>query len=360
MQLALVESGRNVAPRTAMQATAAPRTAASAPIAEHSRQPATANPAAPVRGGLKGIDSQLNHQIAGAQQALQFLEQAGAQLQDLKTGLSSHLARRQDSLASESNAAAATEKLIRRFDALWRERPTATAGTLDNQLGYRASGQARQAFSVRGLQLSSLRSGDRETLSFAVGGRAQRAASVVIEPGLSDAALVQRFDRALAPGGIRAIRDAQGELGFSVPESAWPGMRDALAIKGEGKRFPTGQFSQVRLVPEEPAIRPGDWSTKDQATTRRTLQQVLAAQDALRHARQGVGRALTDAGDRLRPRTEQSDAKAQADAHWSSAFTQTFEATAGRDDYQALSAITPALLGINRGRVMALLGGAGS
>lgn len=360
MQLALVESGRQVAQRTAAPTTAVARTAAPERIAEPSRQAAKADPVAPMRGGpmrggLRGIDPDFNRQVAGTQQALEFLDRSGAELQGLKVALSARLAATQISFANEGADASALEQQIRRFADLWRQRPTATAGTLDDQLGYNASGQARRKFSVRGLQMSSLRAGDRETLSFAVGGSAQRAASVVIEPGLSEAALVQRFDRALAPGGIRTIRDAQGELGFSVPESAWSTVRDTLAIKGEGRRFPTGQFSQLRLVPEQPAIRPQDWSAGDTASLRRTLQHVVAAQDAVRDTRQSVNRALADAGSRLQPQTAEGEAKAQADAQWSATFAQTFEATAGRGDYRALSAVTPALSGVNRDRVTALL-----
>lgn len=365
MQVALVDTGRQVAPRTATQTASATRAAAPAHAdSPHSpvAQAVSGQRAAPVRGGLKGLDTHINTQVAATQQALEFLDRAGAQLQDLKTELTGRLASRMASrlaaFAIEGADDAANdviERQVRRFDALWRERSAASGGTLDNRLDYNTAGQALQRFSVRGLQMNSLQAGEPETLSFSVGGKAQRSVAVAVEPGLSDVELAQRFDRALAPNGIRASLDAQGDLNFSVAESAWPALRDSLAIKGEGRRFSTGQFSQLRLVPDEPAIRPQEWSVKDTDAMRRTRQQVMDAQEIVRNARHGVSRALTELGTRLNPRTVEGKEKAEAAARWSAEFAQTFEATAGRADYQSLSAMTPALLGISRERVTALL-----
>jgi hypothetical protein len=306
-----------------------------------------------MRGGLHGVDPQLNRQVSATQQALAFLDRAGTQLQDLNDGLTLQLARRQHGLVTDGGDTGKLEQQVRDFDDLWSERPKASAGTLDNQLGYNAAGDARQKFSARGLQLESLRAGDRETLKLSVGNGSQKVASVVVEPGLSDTALVQRFDRALAPSGIRAQRNAQGDLSFNVAETAWPTVRESLTIRGEGRRFPTGQFNRLRLAPEESAIRPQDWNVTDAAATRRMLQQVRDAQHAVGTAQTRAGQALADMSDRVAP---QAPDKAQAETQWAAEFTQTFEATAGRGDYQVMSAVTPALLGISRDRVVALLG----
>jgi hypothetical protein len=164
---------------------------------------------------------------------------------------------------------------------------------------------------------------------------------------LNPACPVRRFDRALSSLGIRTERDPQGELSFSVPESAWAAVRNTLSIKGEGRRFPTGQFSQLKLTPEPPTIRPQDWSADDLRTT---LRQVFNAQASVRQSYQRVTDALREAGDRLQQR--RSDL---TEASRNAAFSQSFESAAGSSDSQSLSAILPALLRLDRDRVMSVL-----
>lgn len=308
----------------------------------------SARAAGPLRSGLKGIDREFNRQVTGSQQARLFLDQASSQLRDLKTALTTHLAK-----PADQQDASAVESQVRAFEGLWRTRSVATGGTLDDQLGFRPAGDARQQFSVRGLQLDSLRTGDKETLSFAVSGRAQKTASVVIQPGLSDTALVQRIDRALAPVGIRAGRGLDGDISFSVEESGWPNIRDTLTIKGEGRRFATGQFYSVRATPDEAAIRPHEWSTQSASAVHDTLRQVLAAQESTRVSRRLIEDALLDAGSNLQQRGGLE--AIENDARWSASFARSFEFKAASGDYQSLAAITPALNGLHRDRVVALV-----
>jgi hypothetical protein len=353
MQISMTDAGRPVAPRTAAERATAMRMSSTARPAEAARPLPSQAAVVPVRGGLKSIDPQLNRQVAGAQQALSYLDQLGGQLQDLRAGLSSRLVHRQGDLVSEERDGAALQQQIRRVDELLRARPAATDGTLDTQLGYNEAGQTLQRFAARGLQLESLRSGDAERLSFAVGGRTAKVTSVVVEPGLSEETLVRRFDAALAPSGIRATRNAKGELSFAVAESAWPAVRESFAIKGEGRRFPTGQFSALRLVPEEAPIRPQEWSVKDATATRQTLQHVIDAQASVRQSRQGMSRILAEIGTRLASNTAEEDATA---AEWSDEFVRSFEAMAARDDYSVVATTAGAVLGVSRDRVTALLG----
>src|SRR5690606_22844087 len=148
MQLPVVDSGRQVTPRGAIEGVALKRTEFSAPVAK-------IEPIAPVtlRGGLTNHHGQLNRQVAGAQQALQFLTEADARLRALRKELSS------------GDASAAIEK----FNQFWQQRSAATGGALDGNLKFNADAQARQEFAVRGLNFEALLKGDTETLSFAVG-----------------------------------------------------------------------------------------------------------------------------------------------------------------------------------------------
>ncbi len=348
MQLALTQSAGNIAARTGLEP------AGSAAISKRPR--AAAQPIAPpvvpttpalMRGGLRGVDTSVNRQVAGAQRAIEYLHQLSAHLQGLKHSLSGQLARGGESQSIEHHA--------RSVEQLWRERARSSLGTIDAQLEFHASGQSRQTFTVRGLQMSSLQTGDRETLSVAIGGHVQRAQNVMIEPSLSSAELLQRFDRALAPSGIRAHLDARGELTFSAPETAWPQVRDSFAIKGEGRRFPTGQFSHVRLTPEEPALRPHEWHPQDVAGLRDALKQVVAAQDKVREAQSAAENTLTDIGASFGQRADNSETALKVDATWSTEFARAFADKAGSADYHAISAVAPALHGLSRDRVLALL-----
>lgn len=358
MQLALIDSDRPVMHRTSAEAPARVSTSALDRAAPLARELPEASRVTPMRGGLRVLDLQLNRRVSGAQQALAFLDQAATQLHELRVALGSHLSKRESARSVDGvhggvdSATAALEGKLRRFGELWRERASATAGTLDARLNFEPSGRAQQRFTVRGLEMASLRVGNPETLTLAVGSNGQReATAVTIVPGLPDAAIARRFDQALAPFGIRAARDDRGELVFSVREPAWPVVRDSLAIKGEGIRFPTGQFSRVRTVAEESVIRPQEWSAKDVAALRITQQQVLDAEERVHRARNAVSRSLAEVSEQLGARVTEDDAR------WSAEFVRTFEATVGRGDYPALSAILPALSGISRQRVTALLAG---
>jgi hypothetical protein len=201
--------------------------------------------------------------------------------------------------------------------------------------------------------MSALRTGAGEALYVAVGGRSQHAVAVAVDPQMSGQEIAQSFDRALAPSGIRASQDAQGELSFSVPESAWPGVRDALSIKGEGRRFPTGGFNAVRVTAEPPAIQPEGWSAQNETSMRHALRQVAHAQQLVRDAHFSAQRALARVSQRFQ--SPEAKQRIRSEGGWSAAFAQTFAVTAERGDYQALAALSPALRGMSRDRVVALL-----
>lgn len=307
---------------------------------QQANTPAIATP--PLRRGLSNLDPQLNQQLANAQQALDFLDQASSKLLALKSDLSAKLATRQpiDSRLGEN---------LRQFSQLWQGRKTASGGSLDSQLTYSEAVQPRQRFKIRGLNMRSLQSVDKETLSFSVSGLGQRLLPVSIEPGLSQSEIVRKFNQALAPAGIRAALDEQGELSFSVPESSWLEVRDSLAVKGAGIRFPSGQLNRVRIDAEPEVIRPDTWRADDAAAMRRTLQDVISALDFIRQARNVVSRTLAEVHNNL----EQSSTS--NDLSWAQSFATDFEAITHEPGYRIFSVIAPALDSVSRNRVLSLL-----
>ncbi|UCV08981.1 hypothetical protein [Dechloromonas denitrificans] len=297
----------------------------------------------PGQRGLSRVNSELNQQLSRAQQAVAFLDQIETRLQGLKADLSANLA------ADQAAGAQALEGKLRDFSEAWNKRQATAGGSLDGQLDFDPAGEARQNFRIRGLDRNALQSGDKESLAFSVGGIGQRLLVVSIEPGLSEEALVRRFDQALAPADIRVRGDGQGGLTFSVGESAWPAVRDSLSVKGAGKRFPSGQLVQVKTDEMPTAIRPGSWGSDGVEARRRTLQQVVEALGKVRQARDAVNRALAEMGRRVKDQT------VSADPDWAEAFAADFANLAVQPVYQVYSAIAPAIVSISRDRVLALL-----
>jgi hypothetical protein len=302
----------------------------------------TPTTAAPLRRGLNNWDTPLQGDIAGAQQALDFLEQSAAQLRALKSDLSAKLAARQ---LREGTI----EARIRQFSNTWRNRSSASGGTLDSRLGY--SGKpAVQRFRVRGMSMANLRSGGREVLAISVGGQSLR--SVSLEPGLSDEEIAQRFDDALAPSGVRANVGEDGNLELSTPESNWTNVRDSIAVQGGGFRFPAGQMNRVKADAEDASVNPDGWQASDPDAMRQTLQQVVQALAQVEQAIAQVNAALADANARV----AEAEAQRASGTIGMNQVAQNFVSTTNQPGYQSLLSITSALAGISRERVVSLLG----
>lgn len=299
-------------------------------------------PAPLLRRGLSNWDQPLQSDISGAQQAIDFLEQSAAQLRSLKSELSAKLASRQ---MREGQV----EQRVRQFSDTWRSRQQSSGGTLDSQLSYSTS-QSSQRFTARGMTLANLRSGPRETLAISVGGGSQGLRSVALEPGLSDGEIVQRFDQALAPVNIRVSVNGKGELEFTAPEAAWGTIRDTLAVQGNGVRYPAGQLNRVRVEQEAPLIMPEQWQAVDAETLRETLKQVVQALAHVEAALAKVNLALSEATMRAAAAMPEVTPVNMDQA------ALNFASAAQEPGYAALLSLSSALVGINRERVLSLLG----
>ncbi|KQQ36137.1 hypothetical protein ASF61_08040 [Duganella sp. Leaf126] len=298
-----------------------------------------ATTAAPLRRGLNNWDQPLQRDISGAQQALDFLEQSAGQLRSLKADLSARLANRQ-------RAEGSLEANVRQFANTWRSRTAASGGTLDAQLNF-SNDNTRTRFTVRGMNVANLRQGGREVLALSLGG--QNLRSVVLEPGLTDRQIAQRFDDALAPAGVRVALADDGQLEFSAAEAQFAGIRDSLAVQGNGQRFPAGQLNHLRAEPEAPAIAPDTWQTGDVDSLRATLQQVLQALAQVEKSLATVRSALGQANARVQSTAVDTSTQGMGQV------ADNFVDTAKQPGYQSLLSITSALSGISRERVVSLL-----
>lgn len=303
-------------------------------------QAAASRPAAPLRRGLSNMDAPLQNDVSGAQQAIDFLEQSAAQLRALKTDISAKLATR-------TMRDGQVEARVRQFSETWRNRSQASGGTLDAQLNF-SNEPSTQRFTVRGMTLANLRNGARETLAISIGGGTAGLRSVHLAPGLSDAEVISRFDQAMAPAGVRVSVNKDGELVFTAPESAWPGIRDSLAVQGSGIRFPAGQLNRIKADAEEPVVMPEGWGTSDIEAMRATLQQVT---QALAH----VEAALAKVRQELAITTQRVSELPEIEVAGMGQMAEVFANVANEPGYSALVSLTSALVGINRDRVVSLL-----
>lgn len=332
-------------PTSAAQA----RTAGESAAAEGS-----SNELKPLRVARQNWNPDRNQQTADAQRTLDYLERMSSQLQQLKNTLSAQLASLRAAAASAQLAQQATnggatgtaDRQLQSLDDLWRQRELLTGGSLDSQLRFSAETPAKRRFSIRGLDSTALSSGDRETLSFSLGQNRSGPVTVTLEAGATLQDNVKKLDRALTPLGIGVSLNGAGETVFSTTETAWTQVRDALAIKGGGIRLPSGQPLRAKTEAQEEAITPAGWSTGDAAALRNTLQEVTQALEHVRRVAQQVRDTLE--------RAKQSTAQA-ADAAWATAFAEEFGARAQQPDYEVYAAIAPALVSVNRSRVVSLL-----
>jgi hypothetical protein len=328
MQLSVIDSGRQVTSRGAIEGVSLTRTEFPAPVGKVEPVAQTT-----LRGGLKAYNAQLNRQVSGAQQALRFLAEADMRLRALRKDLNG------------GDPAAAIEK----FDKFWQQRSAASAGTLDGNLKFSGDAKAMQEFAVRGLSFESLRNGDTETLSFAVGKWSRQASSVTVDPTQSETAIVAALDRALTPMGVRATRDAKGELAFKVSEKDWPQVRDSLAIRGGGRRFPTGQFNHVRTVVAEQAIQPSKWNAADPRTA---LRDILEAQLLIRKSYGDVRGVLEQAAQNV------NGAATEVQGERWQGFAEKYADTLARADGVATEAAVHTVAGISKRTVSSLLAAA--
>lgn len=283
---------------------AASASAAPAAISPSGNTPEAASGAAPGPWPAKGVSSWspgLNQQLATAQQSQDYLDQLQDRLLTLKGLVSRRLAQSGDQ-ASAPRDELREAQLVRRRDELkqlWQQRSQASGGGLDAQLGFDMDGAAPQRFRVRGLDARTLQSAGNETLVFSVPGARQQPAAVRIEPNLAMGTLAQRFDQALAPIGLRVTADPQGGLVFQASAAQWERLSEGLMVKGDGKRFPTGQPVRVQLDPTPSLINPAAWQLDSPDGLRQVLPEIVRASRRIEQVQGQVQQSLERADQSL-------------------------------------------------------------
>lgn len=293
--------------------------------------------AAPLRtnGSAARIASGLQDQVAGAQQALDYLERVASQLEALKGELTAKLAagtRNGSRLQLEVHARQLTQTLA--------ERKKNGGGSVDSNLNY-STRPATQRFRIRGLDIESVKKSAPQTISFSVGSAGGPQMAVNIEPDQSNQQIARALDRALAPMGVHASLDENGELVFTTPEANWSSVKDSIAVSGRG-----------RVTTDEVAanLAPQLWNvsaeTGNADALRQSLREVVQALERVHRSQAAASAALQAASAQV----------ADAAPPPPDIAVDDFNKVAASTDYESLIALTSALVGVSRDRVLALLG----
>ncbi|WP_313704144.1 hypothetical protein [Massilia sp.] len=336
-----ISSNAVAAPSTggADGAGAPERTASAREQALAAQLAAQARPApAPSRRGLANWDTRLQGHVASAQQALDYLDRVSSQLESVKAALSAKL-------ANLKSGARDLEARARQLSATIAARSSQAGGAVDAELRFSDGAPARQRFRIGGLDLDTLQASAPVSLAFSVGGAGGPQLAAAIEAGMTPEQIAARLDRTLAPVKVRANLDERGRLEFSTEEANWPAVRDSIAISGRGRAGTEAVAPQSKLEGIGDIVG-NDGGNAD--ALRQSLREVVQALERVRRSQAAASAALSAATQRaVQPRMSPEDLAITA---------QDFASTAASHDYESLLAITSALVGVSRERVLALLG----
>ena len=299
-----------------------------------------ASASSPLRGKSTSVDGGLQSQVARAQQAVDYLGRVAGQLETLKGELTAKLTGARN--GSQAGSRQQLDAQVRQLAATLNARKQNAGGSVDANLQYTRQ-PAVQRFRIRGLDLASLQQDAPQSVAFSVGGAGGPQLAVTIQPDQSSGEIAGALDRALAPMGVHAGLDDQGALVFSTPESNWPAVKDSIAVSGRGK-------VTTDEVPASPA--PQHWNVSDGSgatdSLRQSLREVVQALERVRHSQDAASNALSAATLQV--------SESQTPPPEVGLAAQDFASAAASTDYDSLLALSSALVGVSRDRVLALLG----
>jgi hypothetical protein len=314
--LALVRSQPPQEPDTAAELRQAVRSAAPAAL----------------RRSRANWDTHLQSDVASAQQARDYLARLATQLESVKAALSARI-------AGMKSGARDLEARARQLGATIAARSAEAGGAVDAQLNFSDGEPAQQRFRISGLDTATLQAAAPLSLAFSVGNAGGPQLAAAIEPGMTPEQIAGRLDRTLAPLNVRAGLDKQGRIEFRTAEANWPAVRDNIAISGRGR---------VATEAVAPDGKLQDLGAGNADALRQNLREVVQALERVRRSQQAASDALSDATLRA--------AQSELSADELVISAQDFASTAASHDYESLLAITSALVGVSRERVLALLG----
>jgi hypothetical protein len=306
----------------------------------------------PLRSNGSGgaIGSALQNSVARAQQAVDYLEQVAGQLENLKGEISARLSGAGNVQRSAQQRGGPQrqqlDSAVRQLASTLAARRSTAGGGVDANLNF--DGQpAQQRFRIRGLDIDTLQQNAPQTVAFSIGGVGGPQLAVTIGTDQSSEETARTIDRAVAPLGVRAGLD-NGNLVFSTAESNWPAVREGIAVSGRG-----------RVATEEvaPALAPQQWTIGANAggsgagnadALRQSLREVVQALERVRRSQDAASTALSSASAQV--------VTASTPPPEVELASEDFASAAASTNYDSLLALSSALVGVSRERVLALLG----
>lgn len=184
---------------------------------------------------------QLNQQLTSVQQADSYLSQVEKRLLQLAHSMTG---------GSREKSTMGVKQQFEGLNTLLSKRDKLSGGTVDRQLNIVLEGQPQVTFSLRGIE-SLLQHQEPETLIFSLAGKQREIAALQLNEESSTDEALRGLNRALGKFKIKGKIDDNQKVKFSVAESDWPRIRDHLSVRGEGHRYPEGQFFPIKLIAEK-------------------------------------------------------------------------------------------------------------
>ena len=282
-------------------------------------------------------------QVSKAQMALVFLEQWEQRLAALAQAY-----KHQRKLPSEAGSTR-LRAALQEVQAWWGRRLAHTLESLDETLHWSPVHRARKQFALAGWSWDSLQAEharDSELVGFTLLGQEGAHGAWQAHWERAPGASRQSLAAALAPLGIQ-LHGVEQPMLLSVEERAWPVFAQRFMAKGNGKRFPAGQWVSPRLVPGQLTLGVEMWSVADAAAIQTLAADVPRARERVSLAHAAVLQFQSDAGRSL----EDMTARAAA----AEAFAQAFAQAGQMPAYDWVLAVVPAVRAISRRRVARLL-----
>lgn len=286
---------------------------------------------------------EFNTQISKAQMALAFVEDWIPALEHLLQST-----QRQVQLPSAAGMLR-MQQALRKVQNTWLQRYEASLGSLDECLHWSPIHKARKYFGLGGWGSHTLQTqhgNDRELVSFSLMGQDQAHGAWLAQHGRSTIASQYALAAALSPLSIQM--HTQPSFEFSVDERLWPILQERFVVKGNGQRFPAGQWVNAPLQARTQAVQPQQWLVTDETALPQLAKQLADVVERTATVRAQLLQFATDAGHTLQSGGAERLQHMQA-------FAQAFRDAGQAPAYDWVLAVVPAVRAISRRRVARLL-----
>lgn len=286
---------------------------------------------------------EFNTQVSKAQLTLAYVQELERRLTAVLQTAKSQL--QLPSVAGLQRA----QQALQQLQLHWSARYALTAGSLDECLRWSATQPARKYFTLAGWTPQTLQAQsdkDQELVGFSLLGQEGAHGAWLAQYSRSTTASQFALASALAPLHIQ-LHASYDQLRMSVPEPLWAVLQARFVVKGNGQRFPAGQWVNAPLRRDAQAMPLAQWAADDEAALEQLQQDGPSVQAALATVRAQVEQFY----DHARLSIEDEQASIQHMQH----FATAFQASASEASYEWVSAVIPAVRSIARQRVTRLL-----